>query len=96
MLRGPAARGGGAAPAEAPARAKQAAGDRDVRLGGGVATVRELIEADLGDTMHIAVAPVDLGRGERLWESHTDLPDRFHLETVPSPSGVTHLWFRRR
>ncbi|WP_440106439.1 dihydrofolate reductase family protein [Streptosporangium sp. H16] len=85
-----------ATPAEALARAKQAAGGRDVRLGGGVATIREFIRADLVDVMHIAVAPVDLGRGERLWDSHTDLLDRFHLETVPSPSGVTHLLFWRR
>ncbi len=85
-----------ATPAEALARAKQAAGGRDVRLGGGVTTIREFIRADLVDVMHIAVAPVDLGRGERLWDSHTDLLDRFHLETVPSPSGVTHLLFWRR
>ncbi|MET8910822.1 dihydrofolate reductase family protein [Micromonospora sp. NPDC004551] len=85
-----------ASPAEALARAKQAAAGRDVRLGGGVATIREFLEADLVDEMHIAVAPVDLGRGERLWESHTELLDRFHIESVPSPSGVTHLLFWRR
>jgi hypothetical protein len=38
-------------------------------------------------------APVELGRGERLWHSHEDLLDRFHLDAVPSPSGVTHLLF---
>ncbi|WP_419673623.1 dihydrofolate reductase family protein [Herbidospora cretacea] len=85
-----------ATPAEAPARAREAAGGRDVRLGGGVATVRAFIEADLVDTMHIAVAPVDLGRGERLWDSPADLLDRFRLDTVPSPGGVTHLLFWRR
>lgn len=85
-----------ATPAEALARAKQAADGLDVRLGGGVATIREFLEADLVDTMHIAVAPVDLGRGERLWESHTDLLDRFHLESVPSAGGITHLLFWRR
>ena len=83
-------------PAEALRQAKQSAGGKDVRLGGGVATVREFLEADLVDTMHIAVAPVELGRGERLWESHRELLDRFHLDSVPSPSGVTHLvlWHR--
>ncbi|MGW4499053.1 dihydrofolate reductase family protein [Micromonospora sp. NPDC004336] len=85
-----------ASPAEALAQAKRAAAGRDVRLGGGVATLRQFIEADLVDTMHIAVAQVDLGRGERLWESHTELLDRFHVESVPSPSGVTHLLFWRR
>ena len=85
-----------ATPAEALARAKAGADGKDVRLGGGVATVRQFLEADLVDTMHIAVAPVELGRGERVWNSHEELLDRFHLDTVPSPSGVTHLLFWRR
>ena len=41
-------------------------------------------------------APIELGRGERLWSDHTELLDRFHLDVVPSPSGVTHLLFWRR
>ena len=85
-----------ATPAEALQQAKDAADGKDVRLGGGVATVRQFLEADLVDTMHVAVAPVELGRGERLWTSPEDLLDRFHLESVPSPSGVTHLLFWRR
>ncbi|MBB5433559.1 dihydrofolate reductase [Nocardiopsis composta] len=85
-----------AEPAEALARAKEAAGGKDVRLGGGVSVIRAFLEADLVDTMHIAVAPIELGRGERLWKDSTELLDRFHLDTVPSPSGVTHLLFWRR
>ncbi|MFF2040354.1 dihydrofolate reductase family protein [Kitasatospora sp. NPDC058170] len=85
-----------AKPAEALEEAQKAAGDRDVRISGGVTTVREFIDADLVDTMHFAVAPVDLGRGEQLWKSHTELLDRYHLDTVPSSSGVTHLLFWRR
>ncbi|NUU23825.1 MAG: deaminase [Streptomycetaceae bacterium] len=85
-----------ATPAEALARAKEAAGGLDVRLGGGPATIREFLDADLVDTMHIAVAPVDLGHGGRLWKSPDELLDRFHLEKVPSPSGVTHHLFWRR
>jgi dihydrofolate reductase len=85
-----------ATPAEALQRAKEAADGKDVRLGGGVATIREFLEADLIDTMHIAVAPIELGRGERLWNSHDELLDRFHLDTVPNSSGVTHLLFWRR
>jgi hypothetical protein len=46
--------------------------------------------------MHVAVAPIEPGRGERLWTSPTDLLDRFHMDTVPSPSGVTHLLLWRR
>jgi len=85
-----------ATPAEALQQATQAADGKDVRLGGGVATVREFLEADLVDTIHVAVAPVELGRGERLWDSPEDLLDRFHHESVLSPSGVTHHIFWHR
>jgi hypothetical protein len=46
--------------------------------------------------MHVAVAPIELGRGERLWTSHEELLDRYHVDSVPSSSGVTHLLFWRR
>ncbi|MCZ7628079.1 MAG: dihydrofolate reductase family protein [Microthrixaceae bacterium] len=85
-----------ATPAGALDQARVAADGRDVRLGGGVATVREFLDADLVDTLHIVVAPVDIERGERLWNGPDELTDRFHLESVPSPSGVTHLLFWRR
>jgi len=83
-------------PAEALRQAQDAANGKDVRLGGGVATVREFLDAGLVDTMHVAVAPIDLGRGERLWSSPAELLDRYHLDEVPSRSGVTHLLFWRR
>ncbi|HTN79110.1 MAG TPA: dihydrofolate reductase family protein [Acidimicrobiales bacterium] len=85
-----------ASPADALEVAKQAAEGKDVRLGGGVATVREFLDADLVDAMHVAVAPVDLERGERLWDTPDELLDRFHMESVPSASGVIHLIFWRR
>ncbi len=85
-----------ATPADALRQAKEAANGQDVRIGGGVATVREFLDADLIDTMHVSVAPTDLGRGERLWTSPDELLDRFHLDTVPSSSGFTHLLFWRR
>jgi dihydrofolate reductase len=85
-----------ATPVDALHMAKAAADGRDVRLGGGVTTVREFLDADLVDTMHVAVAPVSFGRGERLWSTPDELRDRFHHETVPSPSGVTHHLFWRR
>jgi dihydrofolate reductase len=85
-----------AMPAEALAVARDAAGGKDVRLGGGVTTVREFLDADLVDAMHVAVAPIELGRGERLWNSPQDLLDRFNLEAVPSSSGVVHHLFWRR
>jgi len=47
-------------------RARGAAGGRDVRIGGGVSTIRQYLQAGLVDEMHLAVTPVILGRGETL------------------------------
>ncbi|HEY6489083.1 MAG: dihydrofolate reductase family protein [Terracidiphilus sp.] len=52
---------------EALRRAKQAAGDKDVKIGGGVSTVRQYLQAGLIDSLHFAIAPVFLGRGEPLF-----------------------------
>jgi dihydrofolate reductase len=85
-----------ASPKAALAQAFDAAEGKDVRIGGGVATIREFLDADLIDTMHIAVAPIELGRGERLWASPDELLDRFQLEQIPSPSRVVHHFFWRQ
>ena len=54
-------------------RARKAAAGQDVRLGGGVATIREYLRAGLVDEMHLAISPVVLGRGESLLDG-IDLP----------------------
>ena len=84
-----------AEPADALAQARELAGGLDVRIGGGTSTVREFLEADLVDEMHIAVVPILLGRGERLWDGQEGLEQRFAIESVTSPSGVIHLTFSR-
>jgi len=83
-----------AAPAVAVEHAKVSADGLDVRLGGGPTTIGSFLEADLVDEMHVVVVPLTMGDGVRLWESPTQFDDRFHHETIPSPSGVTHhlLW----
>lgn len=73
-----------------------AAQGKDVRLGGGATTIREFLDADLVDTLHVAVSPIELGSGSRLWTSPDELLDRFHCDVVPSRSGVTHHLFWRR
>src|SRR5262252_4041823 len=85
-----------ASPAEALEAAREAAGGLDVRIGGGPTTIRQFLAADLIDYMHVAMVPIVLGRGERLWDSLEALEQRFHVEAVSSPSGVTHLIFARR
>lgn len=86
----------GGDPATVLDQARRAARGKDVRLGGGVTTIHGFLEADLVDTLHVVVAPVEFGSGLKLWESPDELLDRFHLEVVPSPSGVTHHLFWRK
>jgi dihydrofolate reductase len=52
---------------DALARAKAAAGERDIRVGGGVATIRQYLAAGALDEVHLAVSPVVLGQGEALF-----------------------------
>jgi dihydrofolate reductase len=85
-----------ATPVEALGIAREAAGELDVRIGGGPSTVRQFLAADLIDHMHIVIAPIVLGRGVRLWDGLEGLENRFDVEVVSTPSGVTHVTFTRR
>src|SRR2546430_8198947 len=83
-------------PQEALDLAREAAGDLDVRIGGGPTVVRDFLAADLIDTLHVVQVPILLGRGVRLWDGVEGLEERYDIEAVSSPSGVTHLTFTRR
>ena len=85
-----------ASPAEAVEAARKAAGGKDIRLGGGPTMLREFIKAGVVDNMHIVVAPILLGRGVRLWDGLEGLEKQYSIESVSSPSGVTHLTFARK
>jgi dihydrofolate reductase len=80
-------------PAEVLQLARQAAGDLDVRLGGGPTTVNEFLAAGLVDYLHVVQVPIVLGRGVRLWDGLDGLHERYSIETVTVPSGATHLFF---
>lgn len=79
-------------------RAVAAAGDQDVRLGGGADTVKQYLRAGLVDEMHVAIVPVLLGAGEKLFEPIGDAVHAFDVaEVVSSPdSKVTHVRLVRR
>lgn len=70
-------------------QAREAAGTRDVRLGGGVETVRQYLRAGLIDELHLAVRPVLLGRGEALF-ADLDLPALGYrcIESVPGERAL--------
>jgi dihydrofolate reductase len=72
-----------------------AAGGLDVRLGGGPATIQQYLKAGLIDEMHIAIVPIFLGAGERLFDHLDGGPFGYEcVELVSSPS-VTHARFVR-
>jgi dihydrofolate reductase len=85
-----------ATPHEALERAREVAGNLDVRIGGGPTVVRAFLAAGLIDVMHIVQVPILLGRGVRLWDGLEGLEERYAIESVSSPSGVTHITFSRR
>jgi dihydrofolate reductase len=81
---------------EALFRAREAAGDRDVRVGGGASTIRQYLEARLIDEMHVVISPVLLGTGESLLQG-IDLPKLGYRVTEHVPSdGATHVVLTRR
>lgn len=83
-----------ASPEDALRRAQEAAGGLDVRIGGGPSTVRQFLEADLIDFLHLTIVPVVLGTGVRLLDGLAGIEDRFTIETI-STDGLTHqLWNR--
>jgi dihydrofolate reductase len=81
---------------EALKQARDAAGGKDVRLGGGTATVRQYLRASLVDEMHIAVSPVLLGSGEKLLEG-IDLPKLgYELSGSTSTPAANHFVVKKR
>ena len=76
-------------------RARAAAGNKDVRIGGGVSTVRQYLKERLIDELHIAFRPVLLGRGEALWR---DLDARvlgYELAEIIAGERCTHVVLQR-
>jgi dihydrofolate reductase len=85
-----------ASPQEVLDLAREAADGLDVRVGGGPTILRDFLAADLVDAMHVAQVPIVLGRGVRLWGGLEGLEERYDIESVTSPTGITHLSFTRR
>jgi dihydrofolate reductase len=84
-----------ASPAEALEAARKAASGRDIRIGGGATVIRQFLAAGLIDHMHVAIVPILLGRGVRLWDGLEGIEKDYQIESVSSPSGVTHVTFNR-
>jgi len=77
------------------ARAREAANDKDVRVGGGVNVIQQYLRKSLIDEMHIAVSPVLLGSGERLFDG-IDLPALgYRCTEHVATARATHMVIRR-
>ncbi len=77
-------------------QAKKSAQGKDMRLGGGAATIRQFLEARLVDEMHIAVAPIFLGGGESLFHG-VDLRELgYECVDFASTKAATHYFIARR
>ena len=75
-------------------RAMEAAQGKDVRLGGGVATIRQYIQAGLVDELHVAISPILLGAGERLFGGLDT--KGFRCTEYAAGTGVTHVVLSRK
>lgn len=77
-------------------RAAEAAENRDIRLGGGTAAIRQYLSAGLIDEMHIAISPVLLGAGEHLFAG-IDLPSLgYRCAENVATKAATHIVIARR
>jgi dihydrofolate reductase len=76
-------------------QAADAANGKDVRVGGGPTIAREFLRAGLVDSLHVAIAPILLGRGIRLWDDLRGLEAGYSVKAKTAESGVIHLTFQR-
>jgi dihydrofolate reductase len=77
-------------------RAAEAADGQDVRVGGGVATVRQYLRAGLIDEMHLAISPVLLGSGEHLLTGIDTLKLGYQCTEHVATANATHVVLTRR
>ena len=84
-----------ATPIEVLKMAQDAAGGKDVRIGGGATVVRDFLKAGLIDQLHVAINPILLGRGIRLWDELRELESGYNVNTEVAESGIIHLTMRR-
>jgi dihydrofolate reductase len=78
------------------ARATEAAGGQDVRIGGGVATIRQYLRAGLIDEIHLAISPVLLGSGEHLLAGIDAVALGYSCVDHVSTSQATHVVLDKR
>jgi len=81
---------------EALNRAREAANGMDVRIGGGADVIRQYLQAALIDELHIAISPILLGQGERLFEGANLRATGYECIEFVGSEKATHIVLRRR
>jgi dihydrofolate reductase len=81
---------------EALRRARDAAADGTVHVGGGVATIRQLLDARVLDELHLDLVPIRLGSGERLLKAAGIWPEGYEVREEVKGEGATHVTLIRR
>src|SRR3954468_20888737 len=76
-------------------QARAAAGDRDIRVGGGVSTIRQFLQAGLIDELHLALRPVLLGKGEQLFAGIDLRSAGYQVAEHVAGERAMHLFIRR-
>jgi dihydrofolate reductase len=84
-----------ASPQAALERAREAAAGKDVRIGGGASTARDFLRAGLVDRLHVAITPMLIGDGIRLWDDLRRLEDGYSVRSEVAESGIVHITFTR-
>jgi dihydrofolate reductase len=82
---------------EALERATEAAGDLDIRIGGGASTIQQYLDARLIEELHVAVVPTLLGGGEKLFDpTLSELPEAYECVRAEGTGRALHVLLARR
>jgi dihydrofolate reductase len=77
-------------------QAREVAGGKDIRIGGGASTIRQYLEARLIDEMHLAIAPVVLGSGERLFDGIDLVALGYEVKKMQAGEAACHFIVGRK
>lgn len=83
-------------PEQALALAREAAGNRDIRVSGGADVIQQYLNLGVIDELEIALAPVFFGSGRRLFENLSESIPEFRIDNVVDGSSATHLRYVRK
>ncbi|MEO5825422.1 MAG: dihydrofolate reductase family protein [Gemmatimonadales bacterium] len=82
-------------PVSALKKARESAGDRDIRISGGADVIQQYLNMGAIDELDVALAPIVFGSGRRLFENVDEPVPQFRIDTVLNTPDATHLRYLR-